>query len=87
MSHINPPNYTILGNWVFNYFILTDEPFEKSLEGLKTCVSVDNNLFGKLILSLESAIDGRFKVTLTTFFISDFNLLSWELDNFTFKVL
>ena len=29
----------------------------------------------------------RFKVTLVPFFIPDFNLLSCELDNFTFKQL
>ena len=31
--------------------------------------------------------DDRFKVTSVPFFISDFNLLSFEIDNFTFKVL
>ena len=31
--------------------------------------------------------DDRFKVTSVPFFISDFNLLKFELDNFTFKVL
>ena len=38
---------------------------------------------------LESPIifDERFKVTSVQFFIADFNLLSCELDNFTFNVL
>ena len=40
----------------------------------------------KIIFScLESPtiFDERFKVTLVRFIIVDFNLLSWELDNFT----
>ena len=55
----------------------------------KTCVSVNKNLCGKLFSSLESptAFDERFKVTSVPFFVTDLNLLSCELDNFTFKVL
>ena len=43
----------------------------------------------KLLSSLESpaTFDKIFKVTSAPFFISDFNLLSYELDNFMFKVL
>ena len=41
------------------------------------------------ISSLESptAVDESFEVTSILLFIPDFNLLSSELDNFTFKVL
>ena len=51
-------------------------------------ISVNNNLCGKLILSLESPItlDERFKVTSVPFFIHDFNLLSCELESFTFTL-
>ena len=68
--------------------MLTDEPFENALRSFETCVLVNNNLCGKLISSLESptTFDGRCKVTLVSFFIADFNLLSRELDNFTFNV-
>ena len=85
----NPPDYTTLCNWVFENFMLTDEPFENALRSFETCVLVNNNLCGKLISSLESptTFDGRCKVTLVSFFIADFNLLSCELDNFTFNVL
>ena len=31
-------------------------------------------------------LDERFKITSISFFIADFNLLSCELDNFTFNV-
>ena len=41
-------------NWVFDNFILADEPFAKTLRSLETCVSINNNLCGKLFLSLES---------------------------------
>ena len=71
------------------YFILVDEPFAKALQILETYVSVNSTLCGKLFSSLESPVtfDERFKVTSRPFFIPDFNLLSCELDNFTYKVL
>ena len=85
----NPPNWPILDNWVFDNFILADKSFSKVLQSLETCVSVNNNLCRKLVSSLESpaTFDGRFKVTAVPFFIPDFNLLSYELEKFTFKVL
>ena len=57
---------------------------KKPFGSLETCVSV-NNLCGKLVSSLEQPItfDERFKVTSVPFLVPDFNLLSWELDNFT----
>ena len=66
-----------------------DEPFEKALRSLETCVLANNKLWGKLFSSLESPIifDERFKVTSIPFFIADFNLLGCELDNFTFNIL
>ena len=56
---------------------------------LRNFVLVNNNLRGKLFSSLESptTFDERFKVTLIPFVIAYFNLLSCELDNFTFNVL
>ena len=55
----------------------------------KTYVSVNNNLCGKLASSLESPIifGERFNITPVPFFIHGFNLLSYELDSFTFKIL
>ena len=43
----------------------------------------------KLVSLLESSItlDELLKVTSAPFFIPDFNLMSYELDNFTFKAL
>ena len=38
----NPSYCLILGNWVFDNFILTDEPFAKALRGFETCVLVNN---------------------------------------------
>ena len=73
----------------FDNFIFADEPFPKSLPSLETCVLVNDNLGGKLFSLLESptTFDEIFKVTLVPFFIPDFNLLSCESDNFTFKML
>ena len=69
--------------------MLADKPFAKALQSLETYVSVNNNLYGKSVSSLEFPVklDERFKLTSVQFFTLDFNLLSCELDNFTFKVL
>ena len=73
----------------FENFILAEELFVKVLQSFETCALVNTNLWGKLFSSLESprTFDESFKVTSVPFFIPDFNLLSCELDNFTFKVL
>ena len=50
----NSPGYPILCHWVFGNFMLAEEPFAKALQGLKSCVLVNDNLCGKLFLSLKS---------------------------------
>ena len=84
-----PLNYTNLDSWVFDIFILADETFATALRALETCALVNNNLNEKLFESLELPIIfyERFKVTWLPFLIPDFNLLSWKLDNFSFRVL
>ena len=81
---------SIVDSYVFENFILADEPFAKSWWILGTCVSV-NNLCGKLASYFESPIKFQiyesYKVTWVPFFIPDFNFSSCKLDNFTFKVL
>ena len=61
----------------------------QSLYEFLKLVLVNNNFCEKLVSSLELPIklDERFKVTSVPFFMSDFNLLSYELDNFTFNAL
>ena len=68
--------------------MLTDEPFAKAFETFETCVLVNNNLCEKLVSSLNFPIkfDETLKAASVPFLIPDFNLLSWELDNFTFNV-
>ena len=85
----NPPNSTILDKWVFENFILADEPSIKTLQIFETYVSSNNMLYGELVSSLEFLVYliGRFKDTSNPFFIPDINLWSYELDNFTFNVL
>ena len=65
------------------------ELFAKALLRFETCVLVNNNLWGKLFSSLESptTFDEIFKVTSVPSFVPDLNLLSCEVDSFTFKVL
>ena len=83
------PDCSILDNWVFDNFILTDKQFEKALRRLESCLLLTNNFYGKLfsLLELSVTFDEKFKVTSVSFCIPDFILLSFELDNFTFKVL
>ena len=82
----NPPDCTILDSWVFDNYIFSDKIFAKALQSLENCVLINNNLYRKLVPSLESPIifDGTFEVSSVTFFTLDFNLLSYE---FTFKLL
>ena len=83
----NPPGCTILDSSVFEKFVLSDELFRKGLQSVETCLSIANTLCGKLVLSLVSSItdDESFKLTLVPCFIPYFNLISYELVNFTFN--
>ena len=87
MSRTTHPECIILDKWVFENFILADEPFTKALQIFESCASVNNNLCRKLVSKLPIKFDGRFKSSSIPFYIADFNLLSSELNNFTFNVL
>ena len=85
----NTHDSIILDNWVFDNLISVDELFVKILQRLATCMLVNNNLWEKLVSSSELPIkfDDNLKTTPVLFFIADFNLLSYEFDSFTFKLL
>ena len=85
----NIPDSPILCNWVFDNFIWAEKQLAKVLQSLKTCVLVNNNSCGKLVSSLEAltTLYEGFKVTSVPIFISNFNLLCCNVDNFTFNVL
>ena len=61
----NPPDCIILNNWVFDTLILAYELFVKALRRFATCLSVYNNLCGKLVSSAELHIifDDSLKAT------------------------
>ena len=84
----NPPFY-ILVNCVFDNLISVHVWLAKALRRFATCLLVKNNLCGKLVSSSELPIifDDNLKITLVSLFIADFNLLSCEFGNFTFKLL
>ena len=65
----NLSHCTILDNWVFDNFILTDELFAETLQSLGTYVLDNNNLCEKLVSWVELSITfgERFKVTLVQF--------------------
>ena len=85
----NPPDCIILASWGYDNLISVDKLFAKVLQRFATCLLVNINSCGKLILSLESPIifDDNLKTTSDSFFIADFNLLSCEFYSFTFKLL
>ena len=85
----NPPTCIISDGWVFDNFLLADEVFAKALSSLETSVSVNYSLCIHLVSSLEEPItfDEWFKRFISVlFFIPDFDLLSYEIDSFTFKL-
>ena len=83
-----PADCNILESLVLVDFVLSNEFFPKDFRSLETCISISNYLCGKLV-SLESPFifDERFKITSVIFFDSDYNLLSCEIENFTFTEL
>ena len=89
LINTNPPYCTIFEISVFDNFVLADGLFAKALRSLDTCASVNNNLCGKLASSLESPItfDERFEIASVPSLIVESNLLSWKLENVTFKLL
>ena len=82
---LDPLSCTILDSSVFDNFILADEVFSKALQSIETCPSVNNNLCGKLFLSLESPV--TFFEKFQGYFIPDFSLLSCEINYLTFEPL
>ena len=80
--------FCILLNCAFENLISVDVWLAKALRRFATCLLFNNNLCGKLASSSELPIifDDNLKITSTPFFIADFNLLSCEFDNFTFKL-
>ena len=73
-----PTDCTILETCVFDLSMLADEIFTIALRSFETCLSVNNNLFRKLVSSLESPVtfDEWCKVTSVQFYFPDVNLLS-----------
>ena len=71
----NPPDCTILDNWVFNNLISVDYLLATALRRFVTCLLVNNNLWGKLVSPSPTIFNGNLKTTPVSFFIADFNLL------------
>ena len=82
----NPLDCTILDNWVFDKLISVQDLLEKALRRFSTCLSVSNNLWGKLVSSWPTIFNDNLKNSPVSLFIAEFNLLSCEFDSFTFKL-
>ena len=81
----NPPDW-IWDNSVFDNLISVDKLFTKALRRLANCLLVSNNSCGKFYhQDYQSYL--MIISTSVLFFIADFNLLSCQFDNFTFKLL
>ena len=72
----NPPDCIIFDNWVFVNLISSDKLFAKDLQRFKTSLSVNDNLWGKLVSLSPIMFDDNLSTTFDSFFIADFNLLS-----------
>ena len=85
----NSADYIILDYWIFDNLILVDESFVKPSQRFAPCLLVDTNLWGKWVSLSELRIifDDNLKTTSALFFTVDFNLLSYQFDCFTFKLL
>ena len=68
--------------------ISPDQKFAKALRRLETCLLVNCNLCGELVLSSELLIifHDNPKTISVSFSIADFNLLSCEFDSFTYNI-
>ena len=80
----NPCDCAIVDGWVFDNFVLVDEPFLKALLSSKAFYQL---IIASLIIKSPIIFNKSFRVTSVLFFITYFNLLSWELDKFTLTVL
>ena len=80
-------DYIILDNWIFDNIISVDDLPAKALRILATCLLANNNLWGKLVSASElpTIFDDSLQTTSASFFIADFNLLSYDIDSFNFK--
>ena len=65
----------------------THDLFGKTLQRLATCLSVNNSLRIKLVLSSTIIFDDTVRVASIAIFVADFNLRSCEADDFKFTVL
>ena len=84
----NPPFY-ILVNCAFDNLISVHVWLAKALRRFATSLLVKNNYCVKSVSSSELPMifDDNHKITSDSLFMADFNLLSCEFDNFTFKLL
>ena len=76
-------------NWGFDNLIAAVELFENDSPRFATCLLVNNNLWGKFLSLSPILFDDNLnnETTSVSFYIADFNLLSFEFDSFTFKLL
>ena len=58
---------------VFGNLISADELFAKDLRRPETCLSVNNNSWGKLVSLLPIMLDDNLNITSDSFFMADFN--------------
>ena len=59
----NPPDCTILDNWVFDKLISVDDLLAKALRRFSTYLLVNDNLWGKLVSSSPTIFNDNLKTT------------------------
>ena len=80
----NLPNCTIWDSWIFEKFILADEPFARALRVFETCVLINTNLSEKLVsmLKLPTTFDESFRVTSVQLLYHWFSLIKLRIRQF-----
>ena len=74
--------------WIveFDSFTLTDELFTKGLQRLKTCISFNSKLFGKLVSLTQIIFDDNRQVMSVAFLLQISIFLNSKFDNFSFTL-
>ena len=67
----NPPDCTILDNWVIDNLISAEQWFAKALRRFETCLLVNHNLWEKSVSSSPIILDDNLQTTSVSFFIAN----------------
>ena len=77
----NPSDSIVLDTWVFDNFMNLNVPFMRTLQRPATCLSVNNELCGKVVSSVPIISDANLIFMPVACFAADFNLCIYVAGN------